>query len=255
MGDESNAITQCRSDYWRLLEELKQLISNFNDFENESKALLTTAKLTNDKLRDEVVYLKGIIKTQQKSRRSFDNDVQQLEFAVNLIEIRENETKIELEDVTLLSLQMKKTNSMQSNVIKSLAAEVDRLHLHITKDLISRKELQCCQAKKTSRLSLTIIDAKLTQCHADNLTFLASTNQNTLEQKANIKAQHKDEIAVLCSHYESMLHTQVSTHQRTVEELNQSHNEVIRTLSKLMNFCLIYFSEYSGIRVDFLFAI
>ena len=104
---------QARADYETLLENFRTSKALFEEKEVTLKEQLAQTCGENEVLKRSMYELKCIVKVHRSAKRSFDNDVRQLEVASTLLEARERELKVKCNS-------LEETVATQSGIIADL---------------------------------------------------------------------------------------------------------------------------------------
>ena len=129
--DQIDELNRCRADYAALFQNFKQARAIFEEKDQLSSAQLQIVQTKNDALERKVDVQKQTISAQKLARKGFENDVNQLKYASDLLEIREKSILDKHEGAVAENLILREEIKKQSEVISKLQNDMLRLNSKI----------------------------------------------------------------------------------------------------------------------------
>ena len=174
MKEQIDELSRCRADYSALFKNFKQARVIYEEKDQLTSAQLQLVRTKNEAFEKKLEAQKRAIISHKQSRKGFENDVNQLKFATELLEARERCIHDKHEGVAAENFQMKLDAKSQADVVSGLHAVIEKLNLRITNETVPKVALE--------RLSSEI----------DTMKRIMKEEMVTLETHQNIKERYVD---------------------------------------------------------------
>ena len=174
MKEQIDELSRCRADYSALFKNFKQARVIYEEKDQLTSAQLQLVRTKNEAFEKKLEVQKRAIISHKQARKGFENDVNQLKFATELLEARERCIHDKHEGVAAENFQMKLDAKSQADVVSGLHVVIEKLNLRITNETVPKVALE--------RLSSEI----------DTMKRIMKEEMVTLETHENIKGRYVD---------------------------------------------------------------
>ena len=182
-------LSRCRADYSALFKNFKQARVIYEEKDQLSAAQLQLVRTKNEAFEKKLELQKRAISSHKQARRGFENDVNQLKYATELLEARERCIHDKHEGVAAENHQMKLDAKAQVDIVSELHTIIEKLNFRITNETVPKVALD--------RLSSEIEVMK--RIMKEEMVSL-ETHQNMKEKYANLQCRVEWEMIPLVKH-------------------------------------------------------
>ena len=174
MKEQIDELSRCRADYSALFKNFKQARVIYEEKDQLTTAQLQLVRTKNEAFEKKLEAQKRAIISHKQARIGFENDVNQLKFATELLEARERCIHDKHEGLAAENFKMKLDAKSQADTVSGLHAVIEKLNLRITNETVPKVALE--------RLSSEI----------DTMKRIMKEEMVTLETHQNIKGRYVD---------------------------------------------------------------
>jgi hypothetical protein len=174
MKEQIDELSRCRADYSALFKNFKQARVIYEEKDQLTSAQLQLVRTKNEAFEKKLEAQKRAIISHKQARKGFENDVNQLKFATELLEARERCIHDKHEGVAAENFQMKLDAKSQAEVVSGLHAVIEKLNQRITNETVPKVALE--------RLSSEI----------DTMKRIMKEEMVTLETHQNVNKRYVD---------------------------------------------------------------
>ena len=139
--DQIDELNRCRADYAALFQNFKQARAIFEEKDQLSNTQLQIVQTKNEALERKIDVQKQTISAQKLARKGFENDVNQLKYASDLLEIREKSIHDKHEGAVAENLKLREEIKNQSEAIIKLKSVIQRLNSKIAHETVPKVDV------------------------------------------------------------------------------------------------------------------
>jgi hypothetical protein len=136
--EQIDELNRCRADYSALFQNFKQARAIFEEKDRLSSAQLQLVLTKNEALQRKVEVQKKTISAQKLARKGFENDVNQLKYATDLLEVRERCIYDKHEGVSAENATLKLEVKAQTELIGRLLADLERVNSTLSNETVPK---------------------------------------------------------------------------------------------------------------------
>jgi hypothetical protein len=136
--EQIDELNRCRADYSALFQNFKQARAIFEEKDRLSCAQLQLVLTKNEALQRKVEVQKETISAQKLARKGFENDVNQLKYATDLLEVRERCIYDKHEGVSAENTALKLEVKAQTDLIGRLLADLERVNSTLSNETVPK---------------------------------------------------------------------------------------------------------------------
>ena len=187
--DQIDELSRCRADYSALFKNFKQARVIYEEKDQLTSAQLQLVRTKNEAFEKKLELQKRAISSHKQARRGFENDVNQLKYATELLEARERCIHDKHEGVAAENCQMRLDAKAQVDIVNGLHTIIEKLNFRITNETVPKVALD--------RLSSEIEVMK--RIMKEEMVSL-ETHQNIKEKYADLQCRVEWEMIPLVKH-------------------------------------------------------
>ena len=249
MKEQIDELNRCRADYSALFQNFKQARAIFEEKDRLSGAQLQLVLTKNEALQRKVEVQKETISAQKLAKKGFENDVNQLKYATDLLEVRERCIYDKHEGVSAENATLKLEVKTQTELIGRLLADLERVNSTLSNETVPKvaidrlnSEIETLKRKMQEEMIPLEVHQHVKEKYADlqcrvewGMISLdeynaVATNMDSLTRKLEGSVS-RQEFAQLLDKYQKVLADKVAADE-SIENVNIERENAERYVSE-----------------------